>query len=93
MFHWPLKGKYPAFSCLKKAKRKDVDHLSLSLCVCVRAYVRVRACPSVRPFQISKQLADFHETWHEHYTIREHSHRLAVLFPAISNKMANARNR
>jgi hypothetical protein len=35
MFHWPLKGKYSVPSCLKEAKRKVVDHLSLSLCVCV----------------------------------------------------------
>lgn len=83
MFHWPLKGKYSVPSCLKEAKKKVVDHLSLSLCVCVRVY----------PFQISKHLADFHETWREHYTVREHSHGLAVCFPAISNKMANARNR
>jgi hypothetical protein len=31
MFHWPLKGKYSALSRLKEAKRKVVDHRSLSL--------------------------------------------------------------
>ena len=87
MFHWPLNCTCSVLSCLKEAKRKDVDHLSPSLCVCVCV------CVCVSSFHISKQLADFHETWREHYTVREHSHGLAVFFPAISNKMASARNR
>jgi hypothetical protein len=50
-------------------------------------------CVSHSPFQILKRMAEFNETWREHYTVRENSHGLALLFPAISNNMANARNR
>jgi hypothetical protein len=56
----------------------------IMLCACVRAL------GAPHPYQLSNQLADFHEIWYESYVIADH---LAVvifnLLKVINNSMVN----
>jgi hypothetical protein len=49
------------------------DHHSVCVCVCVCVFVYVSAL-----FQLVKTLTDFHENWHEYFSIGGHSN--AVYF-------------